>query len=159
MYAAFALVPVAELGYVGCMTTVTVIPGQRDIRTDLKQRLRDTTALRDTCMKQVDAYTDQIGVLTRMIEIEDQRYNQQPVTERELDETLPDFIERLARNGPMTKDQMRAAAEGAGYAVDGRSIHAVTVNLQRGNRIFETSEGVFAATETPLVRRLVSREQ
>jgi hypothetical protein len=48
---------------------------------------------------------------------------------------------------PHTKEELRQAAEHAGYDVDGRSIHATTVNLLRGGKIIEINGDYSVAPE------------
>ena len=65
---------------------------------------------------------------------------------------LPEFfIARLRENGPMTKEELRIAAQGAGYFGDfsgGRSTHVTLENIKRSNRVFLTEDGKFRVSES-----------
>lgn len=63
---------------------------------------------------------------------------------------LADFFEaELRAKGPMSKDELRQAAQAAGYFPGGdgggRATHATLVNITRNQRITPTSDGKFVA--------------
>jgi hypothetical protein len=122
---------------------VRIVQALRDIRPDLKARLQRALARRDELADQIKGYEIDIDLLTRLIERENLRH--QPGESQETpDEALSEFIAKTIQMRPMAKDELREYASRAGYPVDGRSIHATTVNLLRAGRIVELADGVFA---------------
>ena len=61
---------------------------------------------------------------------------------------LPEFfIEELNRRGAMTKEELRQAAQSAGYFTDsgGRSTHVTLENIKRSNRVILGADGKYTA--------------
>lgn len=135
----------------------------RDIRPDLKARLRAALENRDSHQAKVEEFAGEIDDLTRQLDRENARYGQERVRLQlqEPTESLTDFILQALRMRPMGKEDLRDSASRAGYSVDGRSIHATVVNLHRTGRIKEITEGVFAMPDhaptapEPTIRRRV----
>jgi hypothetical protein len=117
-------------------------PPLRDIRVDLKDRLRaaiEKSALLDA---QLQDARSEVRALEQLLEVEERRHQlSQQARPRQPVEPLAEFIEGALQQQAMTKEELRDYAERAGYAVDGRSIHATLVNLMRTNRVIETEEG------------------
>jgi hypothetical protein len=118
----------------------------RDIRPDLRERLRSTTAE----LEQVRAITEDlekaIQILEQMLAAEESRFTPREATQtKPPEDSLPDFVFQSLRTGTRTKDDLRWMANQAGYEVDGRSIHATLVNLTRSGKAIEVSEGQYAA--------------
>jgi hypothetical protein len=53
---------------------------------------------------------------------------------------------------PQGKEDLRHSAANAGYDVDGRSIHATTVNLVRGGKVVELN-GIFATPDSEAAKQ------
>ena len=124
--------------------------GLRDIRPDLRERLRQATARHEALLTQTNEAAEDVFMLQRMIEREDQRLNGQnaPVARQKPTDELPDFVFKALQMRPMSKSDLRHAVENAGYNVDGRSIHAITVNLVRTRKILEIADGVFKVADS-----------
>jgi hypothetical protein len=108
----------------------------RDIRHDLRERLRTLEAQRDQLHANLKDAESQIAILMQMLEIEDRRYlEHSPSDIRKPTKKLNDFIyEELARRR-MTKDEIKAVAERAGYEKVGRGVHLNLVNMEKSRRI------------------------
>ncbi len=122
-----------------------IAPARRDILAELKDRLREAIVERDEYLAKVGETEKLVEALTFLIDIEQQRL--QPGAEAkspEPSEALASFLFKELQVRSMTKDEMRFAAAKAGYDVDGRSIHAITVNMARTGRIKELSGGKFS---------------
>jgi hypothetical protein len=119
--------------------------GFRDITGDLKVRLLRTVSDRDNLLAQIKALEEDIQLYERLIEREEARYKPAVAANapRPPIDALANFIFKALLMRPQSKDDLRHSAENAGYDVDGRSIHAVTVNLVRTGKIKELSAGVF----------------
>jgi hypothetical protein len=119
----------------------------RDIRPDLRERLRSTTAEMDHLRGIVGDLEKTVQILEQMLAAEEQRFNPQvPTKKGPPTEPLAEFlIENMAASGLKSKDEMRRMAEQAGYDVDGRSIHATLVNLIKSGRAVEIGPGQFGA--------------
>jgi hypothetical protein len=117
--------------------------GLRDIRPDLRERLRAAKTDRDHMSELIETLNKTVELLEQMLAQEEARYSAS--TKRAPQEPLPDFVVGRLRAGVQTKDSLRAAAEQAGYDVDGRSIHATLVNLMKTGRAAETGDGEYAA--------------
>jgi hypothetical protein len=125
-------------------------PRRRDIRSDLEDRIGDATINRDRALAQAKEYEDDIALLKRMLDRENARY--QRAINGKPKPTLPldAFIEQHLKMRPMNKNDLWDYADKAGYDVDGRSIHATTMNLLRGGRIKEfpaAGSGVYAVAD------------
>jgi hypothetical protein len=109
----------------------------RDIREDLKERLRNLEADRDKHHAALKGIEENIAMIMRMLDIEDQQFPKHDDTGDAPSPTklLSDFIyEELGRRR-MAKVEIRTAAEKAGYENAGRAVHLTLVNLQRFQRI------------------------
>ena len=60
---------------------------------------------------------------------------------------FPEFVLETLRAGHRTKDTLKLAAVEAGYAVDGRSIHATLVNLIKRGQAVELGDGKYGVAE------------
>jgi hypothetical protein len=128
------------------LATMGSIPDSalRDITGDLKARLLRTVADRDNLLAQIKAMEEDIQLYERLIEREETR--QKPVTRvvpKPPSDALANFVFKALLMRPQNKEDLRHSAVSAGYDVDGRSIHAITVNLVRTGKIRELSNGVF----------------
>lgn len=117
----------------------------RDIRPDLLDRLREAAARQEEHARKANEATADVDMLQRMIEREDERLKESDAKRPVPSEDLPDYLLKSLYIRPMSKDELRQAAIAAGYNIDGRSIHAVTVNLVRSGKIVEVDNGVFTA--------------
>lgn len=122
------------------MERVRLAAPKRDILTDLKERLRDAVAERDEHLNRATELDKIVAALTLLIDTE-----QKPAATKQSEPTeeLAVFIFRALLGRPQTKEDLKNAAVNAGYDVDGRSIHAVTVNLARTGKIKELHHGVY----------------
>lgn len=114
----------------------------RDIRPDLKERLARNEAARSRLsaeLKRLEAYAASV---IRMIEVEDERYADEPDRPAQ---AIADFILDEAIKRPVSKEDLRFAAQAHGYTSDGRSIHAHVTNLVRAGRLDELEPGMFRA--------------
>jgi hypothetical protein len=124
----------------------------RDIVPDLKERLRGFVEQRDQFLDQANALEPKIDLLMRMVELEQQRQEgfngQNAEALQQPDDILPDFVLKAIQHRPMTKADLLHSAASAGYKrIDGRHIHATILNLLRGGKIVEKTEGVFASAD------------
>jgi hypothetical protein len=118
----------------------------RDIRPDLRERLRSTTAELDQLHAITENLEKTVQILEQMLATEERRFNPEPTTKKgPPEEPLPEFVMQSLRSGPHSKDDLRWMAEQAGYEVDGRNIHATLVNLLKSGRAVEISEGQYGA--------------
>jgi hypothetical protein len=116
----------------------------RDITGDLKARLLRTVAERDNLLVQVKALEGDIQLYELAIEREEALYRPAaPSPPKPPGDALASFIFKAILTRPQSKEDLRHSAANAGYDVDGRSIHAVTVNLLRTGKIKELRNGVF----------------
>jgi hypothetical protein len=115
----------------------------KDIRPDLKERLRTAVSERDQMRPILETLEQTITLLEQMIEQENRRYHVAPTSP---ESSLADFIVQKMQAGLRTKDGLRSVAEEAGYNVDGRSIHLTLVNLIKSGRAVEIGGGEFAAS-------------
>jgi hypothetical protein len=116
----------------------------RDITGDLKARLLRTVSDRDNLLAQVKALEEDIQLYERLIEREEARYRPAVASApKPPSDALASFVFKSILAHPQSKEDLRRGAALAGYDVDGRSIHAVTVNLLRTGKIRELPNGVF----------------
>jgi hypothetical protein len=113
----------------------------RDIRSDLKERLKFATGKR----AELDA---DIELLTKLLDREERRYGLlKPRSKESAQKPLAEFLLDKMRIGGMTKDDMRIYAADAGYFEDGQSparvIHATVLNLTKANKIYDIGGGLF----------------
>jgi hypothetical protein len=92
----------------------------------------------------------------RTSEREERRHSPRDAARPVPDEDLPDFIFKALQMRLMTKEDLRSSAISAGYVVDGRNIHAVTVNLHCTGKIAEVAEGVYTA-DTELINTATAK--
>ncbi|RXT48546.1 hypothetical protein B5V03_11445 [Bradyrhizobium betae] len=61
------------------------------------------------------------------------------------------FVSKLAQNGPLTKEELREAAQAVGYFGEagggGRATHATLENIKRSKRVVLGDDGKFHASE------------
>jgi hypothetical protein len=120
----------------------------RDIRPDLRDRLRVATAQRDHMRSTIATLESAVALLEQMLAQEDQRYAAASGSAKaKPTDSLPDFILETLRAGHRTKDSLRLAAQEAGYEIDGRSVHASLVNLIKRGQAVEKGGGIFAAAD------------
>lgn len=141
------------------MPILTRVPSFRDIRTDLKDRLRFSLENRDFHTEKAKEFDVEVETLTRLLDRENARFDA-PDASKEPDTPLDEYVLGALAVRPMSKEDLRAAAANAGYLKNsdspGRSIHAVTVNLSKSGKIKEIGDGVFAPADwqQPIMRRL-----
>jgi hypothetical protein len=116
----------------------------RDIRPDLRERLRSTSAELDQLQAITENLEKTIQVLEQMLAEEERRFAPE-AKKGPPEEPLPEFVMQSLRSGLRSKDDLRWMAEQAGYDVDGRNIHATLVNLIKSGRAVEVSEGQYGA--------------
>jgi hypothetical protein len=108
----------------------------RDIRQDLRERLRTLEAQRDKLHVELKEAEQQIGVLMHMLEIEDRRFaDKAPSEVRKPMTKLSDFIYGELGRRRMTKEEVKIVAERAGYENVGRGVHLTLVNMEKSGRI------------------------
>jgi hypothetical protein len=129
----------------------------RDIRDDLTARLRVAASKHKHFSNLANEAASDMDMLQRLIERENVRLRAEEPSRPVPSEDLPDFLYNAIRTRPMSKEAMRLNAVAAGYKVDGRNVHAITVNLHRSGKIVELAEGVFAAADSDLVKSALHR--
>jgi hypothetical protein len=120
-------------------------PELKDIRPELKLRLDYALSQSNYHQETAKTLAAEAEDLTRMLQREDARFNTVEAVAFAVPATpLDDFVLKTLTTQPMTKDQLRECALKAGYNGEnlGRSIHAVTINLTRGGKIWDM-EGLF----------------
>lgn len=130
------------------MLNITKTPSAafRDIRPDLRERLRSSTAELGQMRGIIENLEKAVEVLEQMLAEEERRFNPADTTKKSTPtKPLADFVMHSLRTGMRSKDDLRWMAVQAGYDVDGRSIHATLVNLMKRNEAAEISDGQFAA--------------
>jgi hypothetical protein len=133
-----------RMPYIGTMLKILKKPEThlKDIRPDLRERLRAAAVERDQLRPRLQDLDGTIALLEKLLEHEDRRFKPPNATPTD---SLADFLLENLGRGIATKDALRAVAEGAGYEVDGRSIHATLVNLIKSGKAVEIGEGQYAA--------------
>jgi hypothetical protein len=131
------------------MERVVLKPPLRDIRSDLRDRLREAAANHKLHLDKAEEFKNELETLTRLLDREEARFSNQKAggTPKEPAESLSDYVITLLQMRPMSKTELREYAERAGYPGDGRSIHATLVNLSRTGKINEISEDVYKLPE------------
>jgi hypothetical protein len=116
----------------------------RDIRQDLRERLRALETQRDKLHVDLKEAEQQIGVLMNMLEIEDRRFPPQASSDQQKPtKRLSDFIfEELGRRR-MTKEEIKIAAEKNGYENVGRGVHVTLVNMEKSGRIHVVADNKY----------------
>jgi hypothetical protein len=118
----------------------------RDIRPDLRERLRSSSAELAKVREMAEHLQNAVSILEQMLAEEERRFNPEDPTKKPVPgDPLSEFMMQCLRTGMRTKDDLRWMAEQAGYDVDGRSIHATLVNLIKRNEATEIGDGQFAA--------------
>ena len=135
----------SRLRYINTMLTATS-QNLRDIRPDLRERLRVATAERDHMRSIIETLEATVKLLDQMLAAEERRFGS-PAAAGEPQESLAEFILATLRASTHTKDSLRFLAEKAGYHIDGRSIHATLVNLTKSGKAEEIRDGEFCARE------------
>jgi hypothetical protein len=141
---AYGIAKMFRMSYIGTMLRILKKPDPqlKDIRPDLRERLRTAMVERDQLRPRLLELEAEIAVLEQMIEQENRRFQPPPSAP---EDSLADFLLEKMRLGTSSKDGLRAVAEAAGYDVDGRSIHATLVNLIKSGKAVEFGEGQFGA--------------
>jgi hypothetical protein len=112
----------------------------RDIRADLRERLSAAEAERAQLTLKLKGVDSRVDALMRLLEIEDHAIaGNGSGAERPL-KPLPDFILALAQHRPVTKADIRTAANAEGYEIDGRHVHAHLNNLLRSGVLRKGSD-------------------
>jgi hypothetical protein len=121
----------------------------RDIRADLRERLRLLEARRAELQITLKDLDEETAAIMRMLDAEDRRFPPVPDNGQAMPEKiLTEFIyEELVRRR-MSKKEIRVVVEGAGYKVDGRSVHLTLVNLERNGRIQVADDQRYQAMST-----------
>jgi hypothetical protein len=119
----------------------------RDIRPDLRERLRSTSAELEQVRGIIGNLEKAVEILEQMLAAEEQRFNPEVPTKRGPPEApLSEFlVQSMLTSGLKTKEDLRWMAEQAGYEVDGRSIHATLVNLIKSAKAVEIGPGQYGA--------------
>jgi DNA-binding response OmpR family regulator len=118
--------------------------GLEDIRPALKARLQRAVANRDHHAGKTAEFSAEVDDLTRQLDREEARFASKPQRLRlERGEPLTLFLLKEMAGGPLNKDKLRERANDRGYAVDGRSIHAALMNLERQGKVEELDDGRF----------------
>ena len=153
-------------------------PKLRDIREDLRARvlliekdIESETAIFNRQQKElVDAFRTKIedakialAGYRRLLDLENRRVHdmtgqpEQPEQPATAKAPLVDFLcAAMADRGAKSKDELRDLAQAAGYfgpGDGGRAIHATMVNLVRGGRVRELSDGKFMVQQAPIVQQ------
>src|SRR6266851_2769616 len=90
----------------------------RDIRPDLKDRLREALTNRDFHAAKADEYGKEVDVLMVLLDREQRRFTGEKSAQKpaEPDQSLTDFILKMLHTRPMTKEDLRDYANRDGYA-------------------------------------------
>jgi DNA gyrase/topoisomerase IV subunit A len=134
-----------------------------DIRSELRERLKDVQTRLDeekehygAARRTLDAeHANNMEKLTALRAALITVFESENVGERAPDRTLPRlnlslkdyFLTVLHTRGPMTKDELKDAAERAGYfdaATAGRATHTTLLNLSSSGRLNRLSDGRYA---------------
>jgi hypothetical protein len=133
----------------------------RDIRRDLKERLSSLEERRAQLQATLKVIEDESAVLMRLLDYEDHRFPSEQTNIEQSDRpVLGEFITQHLHSRPMTKPEIRALTERAGYLAKsespGRTIHLTMVNMERFGRVrkrhdgrYEIREPETSKTETP----------
>ena len=126
----------------------------RDIRADLKERLRTAVVSRDDFLAKAKEFDSEIDLLTKLLDQEERRFGQKPETDKGNDEEkapLQDFLLKKLAHADLSKDDMKVFAEHAGYfengASAGRSIHSTLLNLIRSGKVTTVADGIYSLSE------------
>jgi hypothetical protein len=131
-------------GYVQGMPIQTRETPLRDIRNDLRARLRDAVGRRDKHRKLADRCDAEVGMLTALLDEEERRFGSSPDEPAHTKSRIPDLIVEGLATGRMNKEGLQKYVETQGIKPDGRSIHASVVNLMRAGKIKRVLGGYFA---------------
>lgn len=116
----------------------------RDIRSDLKERMLLATANRDEHQKLAKAFDDEVLLLTKLLDQEERRFGSAKAEQvAPTPVSLSSIIVEGLTQDRMDKDGLKQFAEGRGFTVDGRSLHATIINLIRSGKIREVAEGIY----------------
>jgi hypothetical protein len=140
----------------------------RDIRTDLNERLASLASREHEAMAEyqhqrmvldsdhhnaVDAIHRERAIVKQMLAFEEQRAGTKPNEAKRTAQLTPlaDFlIARALFDGPMDKDQLRAAAEQAGYFEEGngRTFHLTLMNITTAGKLTLGTDGRYTLPES-----------
>lgn len=133
----------------------------RDIRNDLRERLADldrkqaqqTSHYQSEILRIEDEHRSAIkaiemerAALKQLLSIEDQRSATSTNFTMRSDPSIPlaEFlIAKVRMCGQMEKEELRAAADEAGYT-DGRTFHATLMNITKGGRLQQFKDGRYS---------------
>jgi hypothetical protein len=138
------------MGYTSPMPiTMRKLP-YRDIRSDLKERLRTAVSERDILAAKAASLDEEVDLLTKLLDQEERRFGDQEKssnTDTKPEDSLGNFIIEQVKIRPMTKVDLLYAAKAAGYFADGggpRSIHATVINMLKSGKLVVAAHGRFA---------------
>jgi GAF domain-containing protein len=135
----------------------------RDIRNDLRERLAALDGAELDQMMTYQAERERLdaahnnalrsiaaerAALKQLLSIEDHRASALPPFTARSAPTIPlgDFlIAKVRACGALEKEELRAAAEEAGYR-DGRAFHTTLMNITKGGKLQQYSDGRYAPT-------------
>ncbi len=125
----------------------------RDIREDLKERIRVEHARREPHQEALKQIDDNIAGLERLLATEESRSNGNGSVAAILPRpagNLTDYLTKMLKKAPRTLDEMRDAAVAAGYfegakESPGRAIHGKLLNPIRAGRVIKDAEGKYHA--------------
>ncbi|WP_457796064.1 hypothetical protein [Methylocystis sp. S23] len=133
----------------------------RDIRNDLRERLAALDGAELDQMMSYQAERERLdsahnsalrsiaaerAALKQLLSIEDHRASALPLFTARSAPTIPlgDFLVAKVRTcGALEKEELRAAAEEAGYR-DGRAFHTTLMNITKGGRLQQYPDGRYA---------------
>src|SRR5260221_9054119 len=93
-------------------------PQYRDIRSDLRDRLRTAVSERDIFLAKAATLDQEVELLTKLLDQEERRFGEQQKpanTSTKPENSLGDFIIAEVKKRPMTKVDLLRAAQLAGY--------------------------------------------
>jgi hypothetical protein len=135
----------------------------RDIRNDLRERLAVINGMQadeesryfDERMRidndharALESFERERSVINQLLAIEERR-GSLPTIPTSFKSPLPDFlITNIKMFGPMSKNELRAAVESAGYFEDdeanGRTFHTTLMNITKGGRLRQLPDDRYA---------------
>jgi hypothetical protein len=132
----------------------------RDIRNDLRERLarldgaqgdviatyeEERQRIDDARRKAIEKIESERAAIKKLLEIEEARASALPSFTSRSEPTVPlaDFLlVKVRTSGRISKDELRAAAEEAGY-MDKRAFHTTLMNITNGRRLHQNADGSY----------------